>query len=38
MKDEKLIDKFDVIGEYFESIDKIEIEDVKIFKYTRLVA
>ena len=29
VKDEKLIDKFDIVfGEYFESIEKIEIEDV----------
>ncbi len=32
VKDEKLIDKFDIIfGEYFESIEKIEIEDVLKF-------
>ena len=29
VKDEKLIDKFDIVfGEYFESIEKIEIDDV----------
>ena len=32
VKDEKLIDKFDIIfGEYFNSIDKIEIDDVLKF-------
>ncbi len=32
VKDEKLIDKFDIVfGEYFESIEKIEIEDVLKF-------
>ena len=30
IKDERLIDKFDLIfGEYFKSIEKIEVEEVK---------